>query len=294
MNCRDFQEIIDSYLSDELLTETNHEVLRHMENCVNCRNVIKARREVRQHLRSAVINAPQYQMGKNFTHNLRTQLKHEALKEQETKVNSRFGFGSWIPVAAGLILIFTLGFFLFYNPLSSSDQQVARSYAITSLPLNDLTNIALGDHEFCTVEHDPNEPVTLAQTPAKYENIDGVIMSPLKDVMNACKLVESHTCKYKGTDFTHLIVKNQGKNMSVMITDLKGAKGLTNEDILYLYSDKYQIARFDLKDDAVFVISDLDKQKNSQAAKSIFNPLRNHLKNEGFKVTQTSFFTFIR
>ena len=33
MRCEDFREIADSFLSDELLVETNHEVVRHLEDC---------------------------------------------------------------------------------------------------------------------------------------------------------------------------------------------------------------------------------------------------------------------
>jgi hypothetical protein len=294
MKCNDFHELIDSYLCDELLTETNHGVLRHLENCENCRAMIKSRREFRQHLRSAVINAPQYQIGKNFTHRLTTQLKHEALKNGETKMASRFGYGSWIAVAAGLILTFTFGFFLLNNSVDSNQQTLAKNYIISNLPPNDLTNIALGDHEFCAVEHNKNEPVVLTQTPVKYEKIDTVVMSPIENTLDGCKLIQSHSCKYKGQIFTHLIVEKDGKHLSIMITDLKNAEKLTDEDILYLSSDKYQIARFDLKDEAVFVISDFNKEKNIQAAKSIFNPLRDHFDKDKFSPVKTSFLTFIK
>jgi putative zinc finger protein len=47
MNCRDVRELADSFLSEELLTETNHDILRHVESCVSCRNEIATRRQLR-------------------------------------------------------------------------------------------------------------------------------------------------------------------------------------------------------------------------------------------------------
>ena len=47
MNCRDVREVADSFLGEELLTETNHEILRHLENCPTCRTEIDARRRLR-------------------------------------------------------------------------------------------------------------------------------------------------------------------------------------------------------------------------------------------------------
>ena len=37
MECRDVREMADSFLGEELLTETNHEILRHLETCPVCR-----------------------------------------------------------------------------------------------------------------------------------------------------------------------------------------------------------------------------------------------------------------
>lgn len=284
MNCRDFQEIIDSYLSDELLTETNHDVLRHMEDCANCRNVIEARRAVRSHLKSAVINAPQYQISKNFAHNLQTRIRYEALENNQSKSIFRFGFGSWAAVAAGLVLVFTFGFILLNNFGGSNEPAMASGniyndiYA-TELPPNNLINVAFGDHQFCAIKYDKREPVKWAETPVKYENIELVAVPELKNVLADFKLKGSHTCEYKGTKFTHLVLKNGKEVVSVMMTDKKQAEKL-GENIAYYSSKKYQMARFDVKDTAVFVVSDLNKQINSQAARALYNPLRKHLAND--------------
>ncbi|MGI8670918.1 MAG: anti-sigma factor family protein [Aridibacter sp.] len=290
MNCRDFQELIDSYLSDELLTETNHDVLRHLEDCANCRNVIKARREVREHLKSAVINSPQYQIGKNFTHNLRTQLKYEALQNQEVNSIPQFGFKSWIAVAAGLILVFTFGFILLNNS-ENTNQSVAEqnSHLTDEVPANHLVNVAFSDHLYCGIKHGSQEPIKFVETPAKYEKVEQIAMPELENVLAGCKLKEAHTCIYKNTKFTHLIVEKNNEILSVLLTDETKADKL-GEKIAYYSSKDYQMARFDVNDTTVFVISGLNKQTNSQVAQALYNPLRKYLTDD--RNMQTAELTF--
>jgi hypothetical protein len=48
MECRDVRELADSFLGEELLTETNHEILRHLDTCPVCRADLAGRRAVRE------------------------------------------------------------------------------------------------------------------------------------------------------------------------------------------------------------------------------------------------------
>ena len=57
MDCRNFKEVLDSYLSDELAVETNHLIIRHTEHCADCRSEMAARRNLRGILRGAVRQA---------------------------------------------------------------------------------------------------------------------------------------------------------------------------------------------------------------------------------------------
>ncbi len=53
MDCRNFKDILDSYLSGELAVETNHAVQQHAEQCGDCRTEMGARRHLRGLLRAA-------------------------------------------------------------------------------------------------------------------------------------------------------------------------------------------------------------------------------------------------
>jgi anti-sigma factor RsiW len=57
MQCRDVRELADSFLSEQLLVETNHELLRHLETCPDCRADIAVRRAIRDRLRAAFAQA---------------------------------------------------------------------------------------------------------------------------------------------------------------------------------------------------------------------------------------------
>src|SRR5215510_8385859 len=52
--CEKIRRYLDSYLSNELLVETNHEVIRHLEICKNCAAELEARARVKGLLQRAV------------------------------------------------------------------------------------------------------------------------------------------------------------------------------------------------------------------------------------------------
>ena len=92
-------------------------------------------------------------------------------------------------------------------------------------------------------------------------------------------MVEAHTCRYQGRDFTHLIFNAGGGLMSVLIMDLPTGGGPGNDPIDRISIEGYQIARFDVAEKAVFVISDLSEEENFAAAKIVENPLRDGILN---------------
>src|SRR5437763_986267 len=52
--CEKTRKYLDSYISNELLIETNHEVLRHVESCPVCAGELEARTQLRTRLKAAV------------------------------------------------------------------------------------------------------------------------------------------------------------------------------------------------------------------------------------------------
>ncbi len=277
MRCNDFQEIIDSYLSDELLTETNHEILRHMEDCVDCRRVIEARREIRTRLRNAVLESEKYQIDKDFEIDLCSRVMNESLRVDEPNKSARFGFGSWAAIAAGLILTFTLGAIFISNFVTSDGTDVVdSSHLDKSLPTEHAVNIAFGDHQFCAIKRNSLEPVKGATLSSRFDKLEGIALPSLEKSFVNSKFKASHTCEYRGTKFRHLVLEREGEIVSVMLTEKSKAEKF-GKDISYFSSEKYQLARFDLRDTSVFVVSGLDKKTNSEAAGAIYKPLQKYV-----------------
>lgn len=271
MKCQDFRELIDSYLSDELLTETNHDVLRHLEECADCRHETKMRRDLLLRLRFAVKNSPQFQIRDEFSRNLRAQLK------QSTGAKKAFWSmpNAWIAVAAVFVLTLGLGFwFVQKNKLPATE--VART---TQNPQSVfLENVALRDHQNCAVKYNLAEvPVEIDLASAKFAGVRQAVLLPLQSAADKYELVESHICKYDGQVFTHIVFEHRGKTVSVLLTDLRNYQALKNEEIVKLAASGYQLAHFDTKNKAVFVVSDLPPQENAATAEILINPVRQHL-----------------
>ena len=51
MQCGDVRELMDSFLGEQLLVETTHEILRHVERCPACGAELEARRVLPGELR---------------------------------------------------------------------------------------------------------------------------------------------------------------------------------------------------------------------------------------------------
>src|SRR5262245_5360853 len=99
MNCRDVRDIADSFLSEELLTETNHDILRHLDTCPSCRTEIDARRRLRRAVRDAFNRAPELQPSAEFRNRLHDQLR--AASVPRTRRWSRSS--RWLALAAGVV-----------------------------------------------------------------------------------------------------------------------------------------------------------------------------------------------
>ncbi len=74
MECRAVRELADSFLSDELLVETNHHILRHLATCPICRDDVATRRAWRTALQQAFDGASALEPSSEFLVRLRRML----------------------------------------------------------------------------------------------------------------------------------------------------------------------------------------------------------------------------
>ncbi|NNE67816.1 MAG: zf-HC2 domain-containing protein [Pyrinomonadaceae bacterium] len=272
MICKDFRDVADSYLSDELLTETNHDMIRHMENCGDCRALIGARREIRSRLKTAVTSSPDYKLSEGFDHMLMTRLWFESEQEKPSTAGAWFGLKT-LGVAASLLVVAMFGFALF----TSFNQSSNAPYLVSGFAENSLVNIAAGDHQHCAIEHELAErPVSLEKGDPRYAGLDNLVRDRLKATLADHKLVEAHACKYKDVQFAHMVMEGPSDTLSVLVAPNDYIDAAVNERISEYSSELYKISSFDVPKNTVYVISELERDRNKKAAEALSGPLKKH------------------
>ena len=242
MQCRDFRDIADSYLGDELLVETNHEVFRHLESCADCRRELQARREVRARLRSAFMQSAKMQPGEEFVAHLHAQLRSTARGEASSSWRAS---RMWLAIAACLVVAGAVG--LFSGKFRVATQTDSTTIAVRDgsdqprsgqtlspappLPgvatvLASMTHDAVGDHRDCAVDYRLAEtPIPLAEAGEKYDRaylgISEAVMAKRASTADDVEFVESHSCIFNGRRFAHVVLKQRGRLVSVLVTDLE-------------------------------------------------------------------------
>ena len=272
MQCRDFREIADSFISDELLVETNHDVLRHLELCADCRDELSARRELRARLREAVKNDKQFQMREEFA----AELKAKLFESSSKRTRNIFVFQKprvVFAVAASLIL--------FALVIGIAIRQSNKSQGnLTEL----ATHFVIGDHKNCAIQYNlEEEPISLEEASKRYDKsyaeLDKAVMKPFEGDKNKIEFLGAHACIFEGQKFAHVALRYQGKVVSVLVAERSSQVNAANNSqaISCSSADGYQISCFETSRHSVFIVSDLSEQENLTIARKLQNSVAKHL-----------------
>lgn len=267
VRCRDFQELADSYLSDELLVETNHDVIRHLEQCADCRRELAARRNLRRKLRSGFEGAPDLQMRKEFEARLTTQLRDVALSR------TRISVTKYVAIAASLVVVATLVFMVV--------QQRRRSQLTAS-----LVESVVGDHRDCALNHRLDEKsIDLDEAGRKYDrvyiNLASAVMAEGR-LPAGVELVEAHSCVFKNRRFGHVILRYRDQLVSVLVTSIDekdhGSSTELKETFPAVQANGFQITHFETTRHAVYVVSGLSETETLSIARAIEPLVSRHIR----------------
>jgi len=300
MNCKDFREIADSYLSNELLIETNHEVLRHLENCADCRRELAARRNLRDKLCDAVKNAPQSRINTAFASRLTNDLRETALAKQ----------GSWIfaafidtsPVLTGIlvVLILSVSTGLVWkfgktknspeisnlNPppaIKANTEKETRSLQIERASFIEMEKDAVNDHKDCALKFClPEKPISLDEAAKIYgtfnKDLDKAVFAPLRENLgDQVKFLEAHSCIINGQRFAHIVVAYRDRKVSILIARRENEGDAENGDAISCkWVEDFRVSCFQTDKFGVFVVSDLEETENLKIARTILSAVRKH------------------
>ncbi len=260
MSCREFSEIADSYLSDELLVETNHDLIHHLEQCRDCRGELNIRRQVRTKLRLAIINAEESTINSFFASNLKANLREQA------KQKTLFSFRNLIfaPASFATIFLIVFGFFIYQN----SSQNLAM--------WQKLSDEALETHKECAIEHKEEWLKNASVNSADKINFKEQILTPLKVKYNEnIDLMDMHECYFHGKKYRHYVLKSGEHVVSYLQNETDNAiptkLDANNDKILSQPREKFQLASFNGKMNPIFIISDMTEAENLNLARMIQN-----------------------
>ncbi len=299
MYCKDFRQLLDSYISDELLIETNHDVLRHLEDCGDCRHTLTAHRDLRMQLRNAIVTSSNTQIDPIFVSRVKRELHQQVLNSHgwmsswdlSGVFGSRvlaLGFGCLLIMAFGALLVFdktnSVARIANSSPINApanvnTESEIARSVRVS---WQQLTAQAVGDHENCAIDHKlKEEPISLDKAAKTYEAYYNGLEKTVDDAMKAdltagnVQLLESHMCIYDGRRFAHIVFKQDGKVVSVLVTDTDLPTG--SVDVMTAkYDENTNAAGLHFGHYALFVVSDLPEADNVTLAKKIAPAIRLH------------------
>jgi len=269
MNCRDVQEVADSFLRDELPTKTKHEILRHLDTCASCRTEIDANRALRRALRASFDRAPHLLPQPEFMDRLRKQLRDAAVHDHRSWMLSR----RWFAIAASLALAAGL---------------TAAVLLKRSTPASDaLAQDAIGDHRNCALKFRlVRTPIPLEEAAQRFDKAFGLLLTAPPDDMSTAggpaRVVDRHSCAYGARRFGHVVLQYQGHVVSLLVTANEGsANGADTANVVPHVIGRpmngLSVVSVNGSRHAILLVSDLENAWLTQLSKAVSVPLARRL-----------------
>jgi hypothetical protein len=291
MTCRDVREVADSFLGEELLTETNHEILRHLEACPSCRAELDDRRRLHRSLRAAFDRAPDLQPSSDFAARLRDRLRavslddapghpslspppfrqpsraHSSLGQPSLRDPSRQSVSWWALAASVALAVGAAAMLLVGHPLT---------------PIDALAGDARGDHWNCALKNRTNRtPLPLEQAAERFDRSFRVLLtSPADDVEAAggvAHVLERHSCAFGARRFGHVILEYQGRIVSLLLTAYGDAPLAAAAHVHEPPVNGVNVVSVRAPGHAIVLVSDLDEQRLTTLSDVLAVPLAKQL-----------------
>lgn len=227
--CEKTRKYLDSYISNELMVETNYEVLRHIEGCPACAVEVDIRARLRSRLKAAV-----------NTQSVPPEL-HVRIREQIRTGRSgnwmdlgclRAGWPRWGAAGMAAALVVTTGLWVNYSTerLPALHDRTGQNTYISRVSANlaAILKLGLGDHIHCAIfrkypkDAPPIEQMERELGPA-YAGLLPVVRTA---VPKAYKVIMAHQCNYAGRKFVHLTFEKDGALLSLVVARKQAGESL--------------------------------------------------------------------
>ncbi|MCI0627248.1 MAG: zf-HC2 domain-containing protein [Acidobacteria bacterium] len=273
--CAKIQKCLDAYADNELLVETNQEVLKHLENCPACSEALQLRLRIKARLKQAV-NA------EVVPEALRARIR-TASREERPIGSKPAAWPRWsLAAAAALLLSLSgLGTLQLWKFVRSANEVSGAQDLTLSEQIGSVMRIGISDHIHCVIDlgYDKKTLTTQQMTEKMGLEYSGLVPLLKARLPERFFISVGHRCQVNGREFVHMVLKREDKAVSVIITEKHGisfpassrlstleAQGVT------LYQDRLQSLEavgFETKDHLAFVVSSLEHQENFQTASAL-------------------------
>jgi Putative zinc-finger len=285
-SCERYRRYFDAYLDNELLVETNQDVLQHLTSCTECIRILEDRARMKQLVRNAV-------KSEHAPPELVAALRNRV----RTESPSFFAHNTlrWTMAAAAVLLVAIVGI---------GTLQWARIVQFTgneglvpaiSARVQDILRVGLIDHVHCTIVLQRwKRFVSLEEMKASTEHTAlgpefiGLVPAVEAKLGPEYKMVQGHRCVANNRQYVHLIMTgNKGAILSLVITQ-KNNESFTQADAIAvmkasgipIYRDRQgtlEIAGFESDKYLAYVVSNLDRDANLNVASLMALTVYNHL-----------------
>ena len=257
MECRDVRELADSFLSEQLLVETTHDILRHLSLCPSCRADIDSRRRLRTALRGAFERSPELRATPEFLASVGRRVREH--HSSRLVRMSLWSFRPMMAIAASLLLVSAVAF-------------GGRQWLGTS-----LLHAVLGDHQNCAIRFRLNEkPISLEEAAQRFEpayrSLVAVVPSPARLSNGDLTVLERHSCVYDGRRFAHIVLRYRGALVSVLVTPDRLARVPSELAVDGTRVSSFRAGRF-----AAFVVSSASERETREIAAAVAGPVKSAL-----------------
>jgi hypothetical protein len=289
--CERYRRYFDSYLDNELLIETNQDVLQHLNTCKECTGILETRARVKQLVKNAVAAeiAP-------------PELVTAVRARLHTERPGFFGFNTarLMMAAAAVLLVAIVGIgtlqWTRFAPFSG-DEGV---FQTVSDRVQDILRVGLVDHVHCVI---------LAQQWKRFVSFDemkantrpsalGPEFIDLVPVLESklgsqFRLTLGHRCVVNKREYIHFILNNdKGILLSVVITKKKStetvnesfaqadAEAVVRASGIPIYREHQgilEVAGFESDQYLAYIVSNLDRDRNLNVASVLAPVVFDHL-----------------
>jgi predicted anti-sigma-YlaC factor YlaD len=282
-DCERTRKYLDSYISNELLVETNHEVLRHLESCRECSAEAEARAALRSRLKHAA-------RAESMPVELPAKIR-EAIRSAESRKASAWMAWRWPAVGAATLAFAAVAWVGFLpEKLPAIGDRPAQNAYIQKISsrMAAVLKVGLGDHVHCAFFRKKEKTAPSVSEMEKelgpsYQGLLSVVTAAIPD---GYRVVMAHHCGYQNRQYIHLTLENGGELLSVVITrkeDGESFAGIAPASIqggIPVYQSaagRFQVAGFEAGQFFAYIVSDMSGGANLQVASVLAPAVRDLL-----------------